>query len=104
MHRSTFLIMLHRSAVLRAYEFGEVVEFVLEDTLRKGNPVMIVIRCPVYLCPSHRLYSEFSVTCADGVVPNQISTELFWMYHFFMEFRDWKSHLDEYDDFCSNRL
>ena len=95
--------MLHRTARINTYEYGEVLEIILTDSLHKPNPTILTLRFPLgdY---NFDLYTTFSCTAVSGVAVNQISTELFWFYHFRLEHRDWKEHLDEYDDFCSNKL
>ena len=95
--------MLHRLARINTYEYGEVLEIVLNDSLRKPNPTLLTLRFPLEGY-NFDLYTSFSCHAVSGVAVNQISTELFWFYHFRLEHRDWKERLAEYDDFCSNRL
>lgn len=95
--------MLKRSAEIIRNPLGDFLEVVLEDTNAK-SPRQLVLRFPVN--PRTGVLDTNCFTCckASELALQFVSRELFWLYHFILEFRDWKRHLDQYDDFCSQRL
>lgn len=103
MHRSTFLIMLKHSAKISNSLLCEILEVVLEDSNAK-TPRVLVLRFPINPCTGRLETTSFTCFKAKELAIQYISTELFWLYQFILEHPDWRVHLDEYDDFCSNRL
>lgn len=103
MHRSTFLIMLKHSAKIICSNLCDVLEVVLEDSNAK-TPRVLVLRFPIDSRTGQIETTCFTCFKAKELAIQHITTELFWLYHFILEYRDWRAHLDEYDDFCSNRL
>lgn len=94
--------MLHREAFLGISEFGEVLNVVVtESTQSKG--ISRVFGTFRVFNPGRIFGLNMSFSVAKGVVANQISKEIFWIQNF-LEERDWRLRLEEYDDFCSNRL
>lgn len=94
--------MIKRTAYLSTSEFGEVLNVeVVEDTPSK-NIFKMLGKYRVFK-PSNIFFFDMSFNVARGVTPNQISKEIFWIQNFLDE-RDWRTKLDLYDDFCSNRL
>ena len=100
MHRSTFLIMLiFRSAEIRNSEFGECLHVVVYEKISKGlDKQLMVIRLFNPRCMIGG--KHWSISASKGVVPNQISKELFFIESF-LDTRDWYSKLDTFDAFCS---
>lgn len=95
--------MLKHSAEIVAGLMTDFLEVVLEDTNAK-EPCVLVIRFPIDVRTGALDLSCFTCCKTKELAIQSVAKELFWVYHFVLEFRDWKSHLDEYDDFCSNRL
>lgn len=92
--------MPRRIAKILPYEFGEVIQVSVLDS--KTNVPSIVIRVPLGNGNIEH-YLNYSVACSKGVVPNQVSSEVFYLTNFFME-KDWINCLSEYDDFCDCKL
>lgn len=94
--------MLVRELSLLPYQFGEVLRlFVYEnDTRKKKISPICDVRFPIGNGNIEH-YLSYSVSAPKGVVPNQISKELFYIYQFFAEYPDcWREHMDKYADFC----
>ena len=74
----------------------------LSDSTKSSS--VLVLRFPID--PRTHFLDVNCFTCykAKELAVQYITKELFWLYNFVLEFRDWKEHLAEYDDFCSNRL
>lgn len=92
--------MPRRIAKILPYEFGEVIQVSVLDT--KTKQPIIVIRVPLGNGNVEH-YLTYSVSATKGVVPNQVSSEVFFLTNFFME-KDWINRLSEYDDFCDCKL
>lgn len=95
--------MLKHSAEIIHGLLSDFLEVVLED-MSLDKPRLLVLR--FLINPRTGVLEEDCFTCYKSKdIPIQFVTkELFWLYHFMLEHRDWKEHLAEYDDFCSNRL
>ena len=95
--------MFKHSAQIVHDLLSDFLEILLEDTHAKPSRVLI-LRFPVD--PRTGLLDQTCFTCykAKELSVQYITKEWFWLYNFLVEFRDWKEHLDEYDDFCSNKL
>lgn len=94
--------MLRRSLIIVPSEFTDVLE--LETTWETSPRSSFVVRIRVPLNWWNFVYGfNFSCETSKGVVPNQISKELFHLMNF-LEQDDWRDKLDSYADFCDGRL
>ena len=101
--------MLKHSAEIVNDLLSDFLEVRILDTSAKvSDPqkplCVLVLRFPID--PRTYLLEVNCFTCykAKEFSIQYITKELFWLQNFLMEFRDWKEHLSEYDDFCSNKL
>ena len=101
--------MLKHSAEIIHDLLSDFLEVRILDTSAKvvdlTKPLaVLVLRFPID--PRTHVLEVNCFTCykAKELAVQYITKELFWLYNFVLEFRDWKEHLDEYDDFCSNKL
>lgn len=94
--------MIRRYLKLTSSEFTDVLE--LETNWETSPHCMFIVRIRVPINSWNFVYGfNFSCEASRGVVPNQISKELFHLMNF-LEQDDWRDKLDSYADFCDGRL
>ena len=95
--------MLKHSAEIKHDLLSDFLEVVLTDSIVK-EPRRLVLRFPISSRTGVLDINVFTCAKSKDLSIQYICRELFWVYNFILEFSDWKEHLAEYDDFCSNRL